>query len=423
VKDDSLFRTEALDAQRTNWLGPVSLSQPLSFSVFAAIALLATLLLVAFFAFGSYTKRTTVTGQLLPAGGWSKVYPNQAGVVVEKRVTEGQAVREGDVLYVLSLERKSDAAPGGLASITGQVEARRDSLRSELGKTRSIQQEQLTALTRKQAAYEAELRVIEQSIEGQRARVALAQDTLQRYRGLLEKDYIAGEQVQLREADLIDQRSRLQGLERERLNAQRELTLLRGERERLPLEQSRQLAEINRSISSSDQELTESELRRRLHVLAPRDGVVTAVTAEVGHAVDPSRPVLSIVPPGARLQAQLFAPSKAVGFVRGGEAVMLRFDAYPYQKFGHTAGRVTEVARVALTGQDLSALGLPGLDATGAGEPLYRITVDLSAQTIMAYGEARPLQIGMQLEADIMQERRKLYEWVLEPLISITGKL
>jgi membrane fusion protein len=158
-------------------------------------------------------------------------------------------------------------------------------------------------------------------------------------------------------------------------------------------------------------------------VLAPRDGVVTAVTAEVGHAVDPSRPVLSIVPPGARLQAQLFAPSKAVGFVRGGEAVMLRFDAYPYQKFGHTAGRVTEVARVALTGQDLSSLGLPGLDAAGAGEPLYRITVDLSAQTIMAYGEARPLQIGMQLEADIMQERRKLYEWVLEPLISITGKL
>jgi len=101
-------------------------------------------------------------------------------VVVEKRVKEGQAVREGDVLYVLSLERKSDAAPGGLASITQQVEARRDSLRSELGRTESLQQEQRAALIRKQAAYEAELRVIEQSIEGQRARVALAQDTLQR---------------------------------------------------------------------------------------------------------------------------------------------------------------------------------------------------------------------------------------------------
>lgn len=423
MKDDSLFRTEALDAQRTNWLGPVALSQPLSFAIFALIAAVAALALMAFFVFGSYTKRTTVSGQLLPAGGWSKVYPGQSGVVVEKRVREGQAVREGDVLYVLSLERKSDAAPGGLASITEQVEARRNSLRNELGKTESLQQEQRAALARKQAAYEAELQVIEQSMDGQRTRVALAQDTLQRYRGLLEKDYIAGEQVQLREADLIDQRSRLQVLDRERLNAQRELTLLRGELARMPLEQSKQIAEIRRSISSSDQELTESELRRRIHVLAPRDGVATAATAEVGHTVDGSRPVVSIVPPGARLQAYLFAPSKAVGFVREGDAVMLRFDAYPYQKFGHTAGRVAQVARVALSSQDLSALGLSGLDSAGSGEQVYRITVDLAAQSITAYGEPRPLQVGMQLEADIMQERRRLYEWVLEPLISITGKL
>ena len=81
------------------------------------------------------------------------------------------------------------------------------------------------------------------------------------------------------------------------------------------------------------------------------------------------------------------------------------------------------VARVALSSQDLSALGLSGLDGAGSGDQVYRITVDLAAQSIMAYGEARPLQVGMQLEADIMQERRKLYEWVLEPLISITGKL
>ena len=210
--------------------------------------------------------------------------------------------------------------------ITEQVEARRDSLRSELGKTRSIQQEQLTALTRKQAAYEAELRVIAESIAGQKSRIALAEDTLARYRGLLEKDYIAGEQVQLREADLIDQRSRLQALERDRLNVQRELTLLGGELQRQPLEQSRELSELRRNISSTDQELAESELRRQVLILAPRDGVATAVTAEVGQSVDGSRPVVSIVPPDGRLQAHLFAPSKAVGFVREGEAVMLRFD-------------------------------------------------------------------------------------------------
>lgn len=422
MKDDSLFRTEVLDAQRTNWLGPVVLAQPVSFAVFTLIAALAAAALIAFFAFGSYTKRTTVAGQLLPAGGWSKVYSQQAGVVVEKRVKEGQAVRQGDVLYVLSLEKKSDAASTGLAGISEQVTTRRNSLRAELGKTESLQLEQRANLMRKQSAFEAELKLIGQSIDGQKSRVALAEDTLRRYRGLLEKDYIAGEQVQLREADLIDQRSRLQALERDRLNVQREVTLLRGELDRLPLEQSKQISELRRSISSTDQELTESELRRQVLIVAPRDGVATAVTAEVGHNVDPSRPVVSIVPPGGRLQADLFAPSKAVGFVREGDRVMFRLDPYPYQKFGHLPGRVTQVARVALSGQELSALGLAGADSTAA-EPLYRITADLDAQTIMAYGEARPLQVGMQLQADIMQERRKLYEWVLEPLLTITGKL
>ena len=420
VKDESLFRTEALEAQRTNWLGPVVLAQPLSFAIQAALAGLAAAALIALFAFGSYTKRTTVGGHLLPAGGWSKVYPQQAGVVTDKRVREGQPVRRGDVLYVLSLDRRSDAASGGLAGISEQVAARRNSLRSELGKTESLQQEQRAALLRKREAFEAELRVIAESIAGQKSRIALAEDTLARYRGLLEKDYIAGEQVQLREADLIDQRSRLQALERDRLNVQRELTLLGGELQRQPLEQSRELSELRRNISSTDQELAESELRRQVLILAPRDGVATAVTAEVGQSVDGSRPVVSIVPPDGRLQAHLFAPSKAVGFVREGDRVMVRLDPYPYQKFGHLPARVTQVARVALSGQELSALGLGEAAAT---EPLYRITAELDAQTITAYGEARPLQVGMQLQADIMQERRKLYEWVLEPLLTISGKL
>ncbi|MCK6373984.1 MAG: HlyD family efflux transporter periplasmic adaptor subunit [Zoogloea sp.] len=421
MNDDSLFRTEALEAQRTNWLGPVVLAQPLSFAVFALVAALCGAALIAFFALGSYTKRTTVPGQLLPAGGWSKVYPREAGVVIEKRVQEGQTVRQGDVLYVLSLDRRSDTVSSGLAGISEQVTARRNSLRAELGKTESLQVEQRANLQRKEAAFDAELRVIAQSIDGQKSRVALAEDTLRRYKGLLDKDYIAAEQVQLREADLIDQRSRLQALERDRLNVQRELTLLRGELTRLPLEQSKQISELRRGLSSTDQELVESELRRQVLVVAPRDGVATAVTAEVGHSVDGSRPVVSIVPPGGRLQAYLFAPSKAVGFVREGDRVMIRLDPYPYQKFGHLPGRVAQVARVSLSSQELSALGL--MSETASAEPVYRITADLDAQTIQAYGEARPLQVGMQLQADIMQERRKLYEWVLEPLISITGKL
>jgi membrane fusion protein len=57
-----------------------------------------------------------------------------------------------------------------------------------------------------------------------------------------------------------------------------------------------------------------------------------------------------------------------------------------------------------------------------AGDALFSIQVRLNASTVQANGEHRALQAGMRLEADILQERRKIYEWILEPLFSIAAK-
>ena len=60
---------------------------------------------------------------------------------------------------------------------------------------------------------------------------------------------------------------------------------------------------------------------------------------------------------------------------------------------------------------------------TGAGEPVYQVTVQLARQSVLAYGKHMALQPGMQLEADVILERRYLYQWVLDPIYSLTGKL
>ena len=57
-----------------------------------------------------------------------------------------------------------------------------------------------------------------------------------------------------------------------------------------------------------------------------------------------------------------------------------------------------------------------------AGEPAYRIIVTLAAQTATAYGEKVALQSGMRLDADVLIETRRIYEWVLDPLYSLTGR-
>ncbi|MGF6331990.1 multidrug efflux pump subunit AcrA (membrane-fusion protein) [Pseudomonas sp. BS3782 TE3695] len=132
---------------------------------------------------------------------------------------------------------------------------------------------------------------------------------------------------------------------------------------------------------------------------------------------------MSIVPANSRLQAELYAPSKAIGFVRTGDPVMVRYQAYPYQKFGQHRGNVLSISKATMSAAELASMtgSVPGLGLSG--EQIYRIRVDVEAQSVLAYGKPRPLQTGMLVEADILHETRRLYEWVLEPLYSLTGKL
>jgi len=119
----------------------------------------------------------------------------------------------------------------------------------------------------------------------------------------------------------------------------------------------------------------------------------------------------SLLPAQARLQAQLLAPSSAIGFVREQQPVLLRYAAFPYQKFGHQRGEVVQVSRAPLP------------SATPGAAPMYRITVALERQSIAAYGLEQPLVPGMQIEADVLLERRRLIEWIFETVLGIAGRV
>jgi hypothetical protein len=181
-------------------------------------------------------------------------------------------------------------------------------------------------------------------------------------------------------------------------------------------------AEIDRRIGALDLESAAAAARREIVVSAPEDGVVTAIQTESGGGVNTSVPLLSIIPSGSKLKAQLFAPSRVVGFLRPGQRVLLRYEAFPYQKFGQYEGTVTSVSRSA-TSPSLLSQQVSGLTSLfGSNAPVYEINVALARQSVMAYGKPVPLQPGMQLEADVLIEKRRLIEWVLDPIFTLTGK-
>jgi membrane fusion protein len=418
--DQPLFREAVIQARTARALGEIVLTPRASTTWLVLVSVVLGAAIVAFLALGTYTRRATVTGQLVPAAGLIRLHTPQPGVVVEKKVTEGQQVRKDDVLLVLSSDRASGSGREVQADIGLQVAERRRSLEAEILRNRGQETTELAHLERRLATLRAEAESVERQIEPQRLRLKLAEDARRRYQGLADRDYVAREQLYQKEAELAEQQTRLQALQRDLLAVQREHATTQRELDTTRARYANLNAQLQRAISSAQQELTEVEARRRVVITAPEAGQATLVAAEVGQAVDGTRALLSIVPARSQLEARLYAPSRTVGFVKPGDRVLLRYQSFPFQKFGQYEGRVVSVSNVAANSSELASFQLPDVPP---GEPVYAITVRLSSQHVTAYGQQRPLAAGMRLDADILQETRRLWEWVLEPLYSVTGVL
>jgi membrane fusion protein len=420
----TLFRQAAITAQQSSWLGEVILLQPPSFKVWSGVATGLAIAVSAFLIFGTYTRRTSVAGELVPDLGLIKIYPRQAGTIVERHVHESEPVHRDQTLFVLSGERRSNTLGQAQASISERVRARQKSLRAEIVDLHRLEGDERSALRVKIQELQSDLTTLDRALEVQSSRLALAGDVARRYGAMREQGLVSQDLLDSKRGDQLEQQSRLDSLQRERLATQQQLADQLSQLQQLPLKYSEQRADKERAIDSAEQELQESEVRRLTIVAAPAEGVATAVTGSVGQEAAADKPLVSIVPAGSKLQAHFYVPSRAIGFIAPGQSVHLRYEAYPFEKFGHYKGTVAGVSRVALTSTELTG---SNLFASSGGEntaqPLYRVTVTLDAQSVLAYGERRPLQAGMLVDADILQEKRRLYEWMLEPLYSLTGRL
>jgi membrane fusion protein len=417
-----LFRPEALEAQRQQWLGSVQLVRPLSLRLMTVFVVGFAVVSAVFLWRAEYTRKAQVGGVLAPDRGLIRLVPSAGGTVLERRISEGQQVKAGDVLFVLALERPTLDA-GTQAQVRDSLEERERSLRDAAQQQQLLVESQQAALTRRLQALELEISQIESEAVLQRQRLALAQQSLARLESLRNEQFISPAQVQTKSEEVLGLQVQAQSLERQRAGLVRERAELEGERRGLPLIARGAQGGIVRDLAVLAREAAEQDAVRQLIVRAPQAGVVSAVLAEPGQSVTAASALANLVPEGATLQAQLFAPSSAVGFVRPGQAVRLRFEAFPYQKFGHQPGRVVQVSRTPLATSELNALSLP--QAGPAGEPLFRITVALDAQVDPSTERSQPLPLvaGMRLDADVLLERRRLVEWLFAPLSGLSGRL
>jgi membrane fusion protein len=420
-KNSPLFRHEVMAERETQSLGTVLLAPTVPLRLFALFAGIATLGVIGLLVFGEYTRTASISGWLVPQQGLLRVYAPQPGVVTRLNVAEGSQIQQGEPLVELSSDVQNGAVRGTQEEISAQLTLRRNSLTGDLAVQERLFNDRGKDLAERVAALRSELASLEREANLQRERLALVQEFANKRKALLGRGLITAQSVQTAEENRLAQAAHLLDLERQSTTSGRELVTLEGELRDLPLAKQTKLAEIQRQIAALDQESATTDSRRRIVIPAPHDGTVAMLQAEVGARADSTVPLLSIIPAGSRLEAHLFSPSRAIGFVRTGQRVRLRYQAFPYQKFGQYEGVVTRISRSAMNPADLSQQlsGLSGL--VDAKEPVYLITVELKSQSVTAYGRPMPLTPGMQLDASIAMETRTLAEWMFEPLFTLAG--
>jgi membrane fusion protein len=409
----SLFRQEAIEFQQHHrqW-GEVALLQPLSTKVTTWFITAAVALVVTFLFLGQYARKETVVGYLTPISGTSKVFLPQQGMIKEIYVKEGQEVHKGQPL--LAIETSQIAANGQDVNTTmlDTLESQRNLLTNQIAaeqeRTKS-EQERLTALI---GGLETEIFQLRAQIEIQNERIRVSDDLVSSVTGLRARGYISELEYRQRELAALEQKQKLNSLNQELAARQNQLTETRYSLQQLPTVMAQKIQSLRSELSTTEQRIAEINGRRAYVIRAATTGRVSMLQATVGQFADPRRLQLEIVPNNSVLQAELLVPTRAIGFVRSGQTVKIKYEAFPYQNFGTYTGQIINVSQTIVTSADASG-------PIALKEPAYRVTASLERPDIDAYGKKIPLQADMLLSADIILEQRSLARWFLDPLLSL----
>jgi membrane fusion protein len=404
-----MFRPEALTHRADRLSGNVAIAVPITWQAMGYLIFGGLVVALLFLWFASYSRIETVGGVIVPDTGVSQILPMRSGVITELRVRENQTVKAGEILAVISAEEASS----GQLSVSQQLQAaiaRQDASLAAVASANDIaasaQQSQIGA---QRDGISAEIIQLQSQIKLQRNLIGSAQNDLDRALKIADRGFISGRDLQVREDTLINRQQQLSQLEQSLASRQSAFNETAKNAALIKAQAQAQAANIANSRAEVSQQAANASGARSYVLRAPVAGNVTALSARIGQPVNSQTQLMSIVPAGSVLRAELAISSAAIGFVKVGQDVRLAIDTFPYQRFGTIKGKVLTVPASAVS----------RAAPNGTAVNIYPVTIILSSDDILAFGRREKLVAGMTLTARIVTEKQSLLEWLFEPLFAV----
>jgi multidrug efflux pump subunit AcrA (membrane-fusion protein) len=354
----------------------------------------------------------TVGGRfsLAPVAGADPVRARKDGIVTEIRVREGDTIAAGGMILRLRSASLSDRF-GDQRTLETQVRADEERLKIASGQYETRKRADAAEARRLTSRTESLARLIASKRHRLELTRELADSAQIGYRnGAVNRVEAArldlefstlNEEVQVTANDLEDVRADLARLARDGQARDLEYQEIRRS-----LQESMETARIRIDALGRDlEDLTDSGLA----VTAPCRGVVLRLYLNGPGAVVREGEIISeIACAGERLQAEFQVPQAGLPMIRAGQPVKMRYDAFPYQRYGVRFGTVRWVGPAGVAARDSGA---------------FRVLVDLAEDSILVRGQGRPLQAGMGGVADVVVGRRSLVSYAVEPIRALRENL
>lgn len=411
-----LFRQQAIDAQREKYLGEATIARPVPFWVFTAIAAAAAALIIIVAIWGQYTRRERVEGYLELDAGAARVLIQDTGRIVELLIKEGDEVTAGAPMAKISLDRSTQTASSTSGAVSEELAQRKIILEKEQGQWRELGAQQVQQVKKRAVDLQTEIAQIDREIKLQEQRLGSAREQAKRFQQLSAEKFVSDIVARQKQDEATDQEIRLQALKRQRVTLDRDLSSAKMEEPSVMLKSRTEVEKVARQISEIQQSLTQEDARRETVIRAPVTGTVTNIAVNAGQSIAADTLLATVVPRGSGLHAELLVPTRAIGFITKGQEVALRYEAFPFERFGQYRGLVADISRTVWSpGEKIGPLAVR--------EPVYRVAVKLDRQGVGAAGQEFPLRVGMLVNGDILLERRTLLEWMFEPVLQLRGRL
>lgn len=406
----SLFRKEVIDHQRKRLFGRVTIHQPPTFAAYTLLIACGTIIGFIFLATGTYARREAVSGWISPQQGLVLVYATRPGIARPVDVKLGDPVTAGTPLVHFLTDV---TGPGGsltaeqhaltvakIHEVNLQVDVASHGKEIEQAKERTRRE----SLVREQEELRAERTILLQQL-------AVDEEQVARIAPLAETGFVSKTIRDQRTLTMLQRKQEITHLDGQITSKQSEIDDAEQTIKLLRAEKAVSLSELRATREGLMQALAEVDAQGENIIRAPVSGVVAAVNLRTGDSADVSVPIFAIAPQSRNLEAEVWVPSRAMGFIARGQEVRIEIDAFPSQRFGGIVGKVEAVSRAPVrSGQ------MPFTHENK--EPVYRVAVSLPLSAIHAYGGDHDLRPGMTLKAYVILSKRTFLQWLIDPLIS-----